>query len=143
MYDTILAPIDISQSDQGNKTLARAAELALGTGAKLCLVTVLSDVPNLVAMHLPRDYAERARRDAEAKLDAAAEAHGLEQGHYMHIVRHGHIYREILAAAEEVHADLIVIASHQPDASDYLLGSVAAKVVRHARCSVLVLRSRR
>ena len=35
---------------------------------------------------------------------------------------------------------MIVIASHDPGLVDYLLGSVAARVVRHAHCSVLVTR---
>ena len=49
-------------------------------------------------------------------------------------------YKTILEVADETHADLIIVASHQPDVQDYFLGSTAAKVVRHARCSVLVLR---
>ncbi|MCP3868497.1 MAG: universal stress protein [Gammaproteobacteria bacterium] len=51
------------------------------------------------------------------------------------------IYSDILADAERSGADLIVIASHQPELSDYLLGSNAAKVVRHAKCDVYVVRS--
>ena len=38
-------------------------------------------------------------------------------------------------------AAMIVIASHDPGLADYLLGSVAARVVRHAHCSVLVTRN--
>jgi nucleotide-binding universal stress UspA family protein len=56
------------------------------------------------------------------------------------LVREGHVYHTILSVARDVGADLIVIASHNPVMADYLLGSVAARVVRHAHCSVLVLR---
>jgi len=45
-----------------------------------------------------------------------------------------------LQTAEEIDADLIVIASHEPGFSDYFLGSTAARVVRHAHCSVFVMR---
>jgi len=45
-----------------------------------------------------------------------------------------------LAVAEEAVADLIVVGSHRPAMKDYLLGTNAARVVRHARCSVLVAR---
>ena len=56
-------------------------------------------------------------------------------------VTHGPtIYTEILAFAEEVGGDLIVVGSHRPAMKDYLLGTNAARVVRHARCSVLVAR---
>ncbi len=55
-------------------------------------------------------------------------------------VRVGHPYKTILEVAEEKEADLIIVASHQPDLQNYLIGSTAAKVVRHATCSVLVVR---
>ena len=49
--------------------------------------------------------------------------------------------RDILDFANEAGVDLIVIASHDPGLADYLLGSVAARVVRHAHCSVFVTRN--
>jgi nucleotide-binding universal stress UspA family protein len=49
-------------------------------------------------------------------------------------------YQEILKTAEAIQADLIVMGSHRPELSDYLLGSNTEKVVRHARCSVMVVR---
>jgi len=54
--------------------------------------------------------------------------------------RTGHSYKTILDVADEKQVDLIVIASHQPGLQDYFLGSTAAKVVRHAKCSVLIIR---
>ena len=35
---------------------------------------------------------------------------------------------------------LIVMGSHHPELKDYLLGPNAAKVMRHADCSVMVVR---
>lgn len=57
------------------------------------------------------------------------------------LVAHGaSIYAEILGVAEEAGADLIVVGSHRPAMWDYLLGTNASRVVRHANCSVLVAR---
>ena len=56
------------------------------------------------------------------------------------MLREGNPANEILALAEESGADCIVIASHRPGFGDYLIGSTAARVVRHAPCSVMVLR---
>jgi nucleotide-binding universal stress UspA family protein len=57
------------------------------------------------------------------------------------LVTHGtSIYAEILAVAEEAEADLVVVGSDRPAMKGYLLGTNAARVVRHARCSVLVAR---
>jgi nucleotide-binding universal stress UspA family protein len=49
-------------------------------------------------------------------------------------------YAEILGAAEEAGADLIVVGSYRPAMRDYLLGTNASRVVRHTDCSVLVAR---
>ena len=46
----------------------------------------------------------------------------------------------ILELAKKIPAHMIIIASHRPDITTYLLGSNAAAVVRHAECSVLVVR---
>jgi universal stress protein A len=47
----------------------------------------------------------------------------------------------ILDAAQEWHADLIVVGSHgEKGLRKFLLGSVAEFVARHASCSVLVVR---
>ena len=55
-------------------------------------------------------------------------------------VRMGHSHKTILEVADENGVDLIIIGSHQPGMEDFILGSTAAKVVRHAKCSVLVIR---
>ena len=52
----------------------------------------------------------------------------------------GTIYHEIVQVADRVGADLIVMASHRPSLKDYLLGPNAARVARHARTSVHIVR---
>ena len=56
------------------------------------------------------------------------------------MARAGGIYHELLREACQWGADLIVVGSHRPVMSDYLLGSNAKTIVRHAQCSVLVVR---
>ncbi|MEZ5601357.1 MAG: universal stress protein [Candidatus Competibacteraceae bacterium] len=58
------------------------------------------------------------------------------------LAKHGSIYKEILDVAEEINADLIFMAAYRPSVKDYLLGSNASRVVRHARCSVTVVRDK-
>lgn len=140
MFKKILVPIDISQSDSGEGGLKVAAKLAGKTGAKLILLNVTVDLPNLVANQFPTDYREKAQASATKMLEKLAAKNGLASGSYEVKTDHGSIYDKILEAAEKSGADLIVIASHQPGTADYLLGSTAAKVVRHARCSVLTVR---
>lgn len=141
MFKKILVPIDISQSDSGKAGLKAAADLAGKTGAYLILLNVTGDVQNLVANLLPANYLETMQETAAEELEKLASAHGLEAGKYEVQTAHGQIYHEILSVAQSSGSDLVVVTSHQPELSDYLLGSIAAKVVRHAHCSVLVVRS--
>jgi nucleotide-binding universal stress UspA family protein len=59
-----------------------------------------------------------------------------------HIVGEGNVYETVLRMAKKTDADLIVIGAHRPELSDYLLGPNAARVVRHANVSVLVVRDK-
>jgi nucleotide-binding universal stress UspA family protein len=52
----------------------------------------------------------------------------------------GHSARTIIDYAAANGVDCIVIGSHKPGLRDYFLGSTAARVVRHARCAVMVQR---
>ena len=52
----------------------------------------------------------------------------------------GSISAEIRYTAEELGCDLIVMGSHDPHFTDYLIGSNAAHVALHTPCSVLVVR---
>ena len=60
--------------------------------------------------------------------------------HYLHHGPGGRVYDQIIEAANRLNADAIVMGSHAPELSDYLLGPNAARVVRHARQSVFVVR---
>ena len=84
---------------------------------------------------MPSGILDKSVQSSQKNLKAIAKATGVAVE-----VRIGHPYRTILDVADEKGADLIIIASHQPGLQDYLLGSTAAKVVRHAKCSVLVVR---
>ena len=56
------------------------------------------------------------------------------------LIRHGKADKEIVLAAQETHADLLVIGTHGRGAlGRFLLGSVAESVVRHAICPVMTV----
>ena len=57
-------------------------------------------------------------------------------------VRKGQPYEEILKEASERKVDLIVIASHgKTGLQKYFIGSVTEKVMKEAKCPVLLIRS--
>lgn len=141
MYKKILVPIDVSHPESTGIALGAAAEIAGASGAEMALLSVIADIPNLVAVQLPSGYAEKAAATAKQELANIAGKVGLKDGSYTLSVRDGVAHHEILEEAEKIGAELIVILSHRPELSDYLLGSTAARVVRHANCSVLVVRT--
>ena len=75
--------------------------------------------------------------ESEATLKGLADALNVEVDI---VVRYGSPSPVILDEAEERDIDLIIIASHHPGIKDYLMGSTASRVVRHADCSVLINR---
>ena len=136
---TILVPIDVAQTEAAAAALELARDVAKAHGARLVLLNVLEQVPGYVAAQLPRTFHENALSDAAARLNEIAAGHGLSKTAEI-VVRDGHPSTEILEYANKISADMIVIASHDPGLADYFLGSVAGRVVRHAHCSVLVVR---
>lgn len=134
MYKNIIVPIDMSQEERAQKALALAQKL-VDKGGTLHLVKVIEDIPSYVAAELPAEVFKNSSDRATAYLEGLAKT---VDGEVKVEVRHGRAANEILSAAEEAGADLIIVASHRPDMSDYLLGSTASRVVRHAKCPVLV-----
>lgn len=139
MISKILVPLDIDAEKSGAEAIAFAKKLAVEDGAQIVLLHVKELVPGYVASHLPDDFNKMSTDTAHKNLSAAAAAQGLGDTADV-VIRDGNPSAEILDYAKDTGADLIVIASHNPGFGDYFLGSTAARVVRHAHCSVLVLR---
>lgn len=136
MYKTILVPVESSHIDESAATIEMASSYG-NDETKIHLLNVFDEIPKWASMNLPKDVVNESIQLIENGLQSIAKEAGEQVDSE---VRVGHSYKTILEVAEEINADLIIIASHQPDVQDYFLGSTAAKVVRHARCSVLVLR---
>jgi nucleotide-binding universal stress UspA family protein len=136
----ILVPIDLEHGDYVGEVLRIAAELATRDDAEVELLTVIQAGPVIVSQFLPESYEAMASTKAEQALAVLVAGMGAAAEKVSTAVRFGGTYQEILAYAEKIGADLIVIGSHKPNVADYLLGSTAARVVRHARCSVYVVR---
>jgi nucleotide-binding universal stress UspA family protein len=139
MFKTILVPIDLEHPDTFDDTLALAVEMAKREVARLHLLTVIHNTPAIVSNYLPQGYEVDTSKHAREALEAVAKTLDVDGTVACH-VRHGTPYVEILDAADEIGADLILVESHKPGVRDYLLGANSAKVVRHAKCSVFVLR---
>lgn len=140
----ILVPVDFSTFS--GRALRHALPLAQRFGAGIVLLHVIELFPIDYMVGTSSDSitgVEGRRRAKEdlAKLGAKIlESSGV---HYRSVVRAGKPYREIVKAARELDADLIVLSTHGRTGLDrFYLGSTAERVVRHAACPVLVVRKR-
>ncbi|MGR3724576.1 universal stress protein [Abyssibius alkaniclasticus] len=143
MMDTILCSVDINRPDEQHRLLEVANEMAMAHDAQLDVITVMPDFGSTVVGAYFKDHAVTSARDtAGVKLKSlVADVLGVERSASVRrIISVGNVYEEVLKTARINEADLIVIGAHRPDLKDFLLGPNAARVVRHANCSVYVVR---
>ena len=95
---------------------------------------------SIVGTYFDKSFEEKALREGAEKLKEFLDEHGPEDVAISPHIAHGTIYDEILRLANKLDCDLIVMASHRPELQDYLLGPNSARVVRHAKQSVFVVR---
>ena len=141
MYRKILLAVDLSDEAEAPKGLSEALELAKLSGGVLRLVNVQPLLPATFMEYVPADFDAEQERRAQEALAALAATIDRPADRLSVAVASGGVYHELLRDAEEWGADLVVVGSHRPVMSDYLLGSNAKTIVRHAQCSVLVVRN--
>jgi nucleotide-binding universal stress UspA family protein len=140
MYKRIVLAVDLADPAPTPKGLEQALELTKASGGELRLVNVQPVIPATFMEYVPADFDEEQSKRAKEALDALLAGIDLPAARKSAVARAGGIYHELLQEASEWGADLIVVGSHRPVMSDYLLGSNAKTIVRHAQCSVLVVR---
>ena len=142
MFRSILVPVDLAAQSGKRRALAAAVDMARRYDAELTVMTVIPDFGmSIVGSFFEEGFAERAMAEVAAKLRAFCAEHVPQDLRVHQHVAQGPIYDAILRAAREQGYDCIVMGSHRPELKDYLLGPNAARVVRHAPCSVMVVRA--
>jgi nucleotide-binding universal stress UspA family protein len=141
MFKTILVPVDLGEIGAAQPALDKAVELAAISEGSIRLIYVRAIVPVTYMEFMPPAFDQEQQDEAEKKLAKLAAQVKLPTERVSAVVRLGSIYNEVLDEAEKTGADLVVIGSHRPSMATYLLGSNASTIVRHARCSVLVVRA--
>jgi nucleotide-binding universal stress UspA family protein len=145
----ILCPTDFSEP--AGKALETAVELAQHFSAQLLLVHVVPPVP---MPYQPLDstatafdvtsYLQELTDISKKTLQNYADSHVPQEVPTTLTVAAGDPAYEILRLAQELEADLMVIATHGYGGwRRFLFGSVAEKVVRQAACPVFVVHAPR
>lgn len=132
----ILVAIDLARTGGNDLILEVARDLGRDAGAEVTLLYVVETIPKHIAVQLPAGTLKNTKDEAEQDVQNLVAKNGFSHG----LVRQGVPKSEILSLAGEIGAELIVMHSHDPGLADYVLGSVAGRVVRHAHCSVYIVR---
>ncbi len=135
MYNHVVVPVSFDE----DRDAAGAMEIAAAVraeGGRVSLLHVIEQIPAYATSYLPSHYLVDRHDAIQAELDKLAKDLPDATG----VVVDGHSGRTILDWSSDNGADCIVIASHRPGMQDLLLGSTAHYVVRHAKCSVHVVR---
>lgn len=135
MYTNIIVAVSLDHSPDGNKAF-EIAQLLANEGAKITALHVIEEIPSYIANQIPEEVLANRKTEAQAELKAEiGDLPGVET-----VVVHGHAGRTIVDWADQTEADCVIVSSHRPGLQDYLLGSTANRVVRHAKCAVHVIR---
>ena len=141
MFKKILMPIDLQETHLAAKAVKVAIEEARNHGAELNVMTVMPGfgMP-LVASFFPDDAMRQAKKEIGAELKKYIAANFPKDIATRPVIGEGNPAEIILAEAKAIQADLIIIPSHAQSLSQVFLGSCAARVVEHARSSVMVIK---
>ena len=137
MFNTIMVPVDLRHASALDKALTIAADLARRDGASITYVGVTSPEPGALG-HNPEEYGNRLRQFAAEQ----GSAHGIEARDHM-IVAHDpavDLDRKLTEAAAELGADLVVMATHMPNVTDYIWSSHGGHLANHSKASVFLVR---
>ncbi|MEP2705072.1 MAG: universal stress protein [Roseibium sp.] len=135
MYKNILIPVLFDEQHDTQASYLVARSLA-NEDTKITVMHVIEEIPDFVINQLPSELLANSRHEAEKALEKSAAA---LPGATTKLLS-GHAGRLIVDYAKDNGIDCIVLASHRPGFEDYFLGSTAGRVVRHANCSVHVVR---
>jgi nucleotide-binding universal stress UspA family protein len=137
MYQKILVPVDLAHVDKLDKAIATAVDLAKHYKAEITLLGASTNTPSSVA-HTPEEFEQKLR----AFADDLAAKHGLNIKAVAHISHDPAVdlSKELVAKADELGADVIVMASHVPGVADYIFASHGGYVASHSDLSVFLVR---
>ncbi|MCI5110748.1 MAG: universal stress protein [Marivita sp.] len=137
MFNRIMVPVDLAHVDKLERALRCASDLAQHYGATLVYVGVAAATPGSVA-HTPQEFAQKMADFAEAQGAAkGVTAEGLA------LTSHDpttDLDPTLLRAIDDTGADLVVMASHVPNLTDYIWPSNGGTVAKRAKVSVMVVR---
>lgn len=141
MFKNLLLALDVQAPESSVRSAQAAVSLARTEGATLHVLNVVPDsgMP-IVGASLSADLLENARRSAKAELEEWAKQAIPDDVECVLHITEGTIYDQIIKMSDKLEIDAIIVSAHRPELKDYLIGPNSARVARHAKQSVFVIR---
>lgn len=142
-FRRILVPIDFSM--QSRSSILCGKKLAGSLGGKLYLLNVIdcTTVESVANIHLisKKSLKEQLIQKAKKKFSILEKEYDLNEVDYEFLIRTGGVFMQILQAAREFEADLIVVHSRGGSKMSHLMfGSTSEKLVHYSHSPILVLK---
>ncbi len=134
MYKNILVPMALNHGF--SEAALVVARKLLDDGGTITALHVHEAPQGSVSAYLDEKVVQEAFNRSKLELQSRVQ----DMPDVSALIKKGHSGRTIIDVAVDHKVDCIVIGSHKPGLINYLLGSTAARVVRHAPCAVHVLR---
>jgi len=135
MYSNILVALSL---EHGISDIAlSAAKSLLSEGGKITAVHVHEPPNRSILAYLEEDVIKKSHQRAKKKLADRLKG----EKDVSAVLLEGQSAGRSLNEYANTHGiDCIIVGSYQPGMKDFFLGSTATRVVRHAHCTVHVLR---
>lgn len=139
MFQRILVPLDLS--GRNGRTIETARELAWRHHARVTLLHVIQQIPDVAASEL-RDFYGRLERVSARRLERIASRFTARGVPAVVTVCIGEPAREIVGTAARKKVDLIVMGSHKvaPGRPSTGWGTTSYKVGIFCRCPILLVK---
>lgn len=140
----ILVPTDFSSSS--DKALKRAVDIALQHKSKIYVLHVVDEIMQCAVdycldVSVVKQVEKQSLKFAGEKLRKMVKALALPKGMQIAVdIKVGDTYETILKEQQNKRIDLIVIGSRGKKGLIHHLGSIADKVMRGAKCPVLLVK---
>lgn len=141
MFKKILVPVDVDYPETAAAVYQKAEALVKLSGAEMRLVSVMPGfgMP-IVASYIPEDVRQQATERFKASVEKFIKDNCAESVSYR--IRTGKNWEEIIKAADNWEADLIIVYHNRRDlVNEVFSGSCSQRVSDNASCSVLRLRN--
>lgn len=141
MFKTLLLAVDVNDPEGAEKSAKAAIEMALSSDATLHILNVVpDDGMAIVSSSFGADHANEILAKSKESLEGWVSSNiPKEVTTELHFKR-GTVYDQIIKTANELDVGGIFVGAHSPALKDYLIGPNAARVARHAKQSVFVIR---